>query len=54
VNNVKTANFAGAAVVALALALPFIVPTIARVDTWKIVLGLAGLALFVSAGLGRS
>jgi hypothetical protein len=46
---VKAANFAGAR-----SSLPFIVPTIARVDTWKIVLGLAGLALFVSAGLGRS
>ena len=50
----KAANFIGALVVALLLALPFIVPTIARIDTWKIVLGLAGLALFVSAGRGRS
>jgi hypothetical protein len=50
----KAANFAGAIVVAVLLALPFVIPTIARIDTWKIVLGLAGLALFVSAGLGRS
>jgi preprotein translocase subunit SecY len=54
VKNVRTANFAGAAVVALVLALPLIVQTIARIDTWKIVLGLAGLALFVTAGLDRS
>ena len=53
-SNVKTANFAGAVVVAAILALPLIVPTIARIETWKIVLALAGLALFVSAGLGRS
>ena len=50
----RAANFTGALVVAALLALPMIVPTIAHVDTWKIVLALAGLALFVSAGLGRS
>lgn len=47
----KAANFAGALAVAVLLALPLVVPTISRIDTWKIVLGLAGLALFVSAGL---
>ena len=52
--NPRAANFVGAIAVAIILALPFIVPTIARIDTWKIVLGLAGMALFVSAGLGRS
>lgn len=47
----KVANFAGAVAVAVLLALPFIQPTIGRVDTWKIVLGLAGLVIFISAGL---
>lgn len=50
----KARNFAGAISVAALLALPLMVPTIARIDTWKIVLGLAGLALFVSAGLTKS
>ena len=50
----KAANFAGALAAAVVLALPLIVPRIAHIDTWKIVLGLAGLALFVSAGLQRS
>jgi ABC-type Fe3+ transport system permease subunit len=48
---VKAANFAGAIAVSVLLALPLIVPTVAHIDTWKIVLGLAGLALFVGAGL---
>jgi hypothetical protein len=35
---------------AIVAALVAIVPRIGRVDTWKIVLGLLGLALFISAG----
>jgi len=31
-------------------ALTAVVPRIGRVDTWKIVLGLLGVALFISAG----
>lgn len=50
----RARNFAGAIAVAVLLALPFVMPTIARVDTWKILLGLGGLALFVSAGLTKS
>ena len=50
----KARNFAGAVAIAVLLALPFVMPTIARIDTWKIVLGLAGLALFISAGLTKS
>jgi ABC-type Fe3+ transport system permease subunit len=48
---VRTRNFAGALVVAVLLALPLVIPSIGRVDTWKIVLGVAGLILFVTAGL---
>lgn len=44
----------GGVVVAVVVALPFVVPRIAGVDTWKIVLGLAGLTLFVSAGMGKA
>jgi hypothetical protein len=39
----------GAAVACVA-ALAAIVPRIGGIDTWKIVLGLAGLALFIGAG----
>jgi hypothetical protein len=42
-------GLATAIVIAFALA----VPTIGRVDTWKIVLGLLGVALFVLAGRDR-
>jgi hypothetical protein len=47
----KARNFAGAVAFAIGLALPFAVPTIGRIDTWKIVLGIAGLILFVRAGM---
>jgi ABC-type Fe3+ transport system permease subunit len=50
---VKARNFAGAIAVALLLVLPLVVPTIARIDTWKIVLGIAGLIVFVSAGVHK-
>jgi hypothetical protein len=36
----------GGVVVAVALALPFVVPRIAGIDTWKILLAIAGLAVF--------
>jgi hypothetical protein len=36
--------------IAVVGALVAIVPRIGRIDTWKIVLGLLGLALFISAG----
>jgi len=51
---VRARNFAGAIAVAVLLALPLVMPTIGRIDTWKVVLGLAGLALFISAGLTKS
>ncbi len=47
----KAKNFAGAIVIAVLLTLTMAVPTIAHIDTWKIVVGLAGFALFVAAGL---
>src|SRR5258705_466849 len=50
---VKLRNFAGAIGTALLLALPLVVPTISRIDTWKIVLGIAGLIVFVSAGMNK-
>lgn len=37
-----------AVVVAIGLALPFMTPEIAGVATWKIVLGVVGLALFIA------
>jgi len=51
---VRTRNFAGAIVVAVILALPLVTPVVAGVDTWKIVLGAAGLILFVAAGMSRT
>lgn len=50
----KVRNFAVAIACAVLLALPFVHPTIGRIDTWKIVLGIAGLMLFVSAGMTRA
>ena len=51
---VKARNFAGAIAVAVALALPLAKPSIAHIETWKIVLGIAGLWLFVRAGLTKA
>ena len=50
----KVRNFAGAIGTALLLALPLVVPTIARIETWKIVLGIAGLIIFVGAGMNKA
>ena len=47
----KAKNFAGAIAVAALLALPLIEPVVFHVETWKIVLGLAGLIIFVRAGM---
>ena len=41
-----TRNLVGGLAVAVVLALPFVVPRIAGIDTWKILLALAGLAIF--------
>ena len=47
----RARNFAGGLAIAILLALPFVQPVIARIDTWKIVLGIAGLIVFVRAGM---
>ena len=49
----KARNFAGAIAVAVALALPFAKPMFGRIETWKIILGIAGLLLFVRAGMAK-
>jgi hypothetical protein len=51
---VKARNFAGAIGVAILLALPVVKPVMFRIDTWKIVLGIAGLILFSRAGMGKA
>jgi hypothetical protein len=50
---VKARNFAGAIAVAILLALPFVRPRLGHVETWKIVLGMAGIIIFVRAGMTR-
>ena len=49
----KARNFAGAIVVAILLALPFVRPRLGHIETWKIVLGMAGIIIFVRAGMTR-
>jgi len=46
-------NLGGGFAVALLLALPFIVPHVAGVATWKIEMGVIGLWIFVTAGVRR-
>lgn len=49
----RAGNLVGGLVVAVLLAAPFIFPTIAGVATWKVIMGFAGLWIFVRAGMGR-
>jgi hypothetical protein len=42
---VRTWNLGGGLLIAVALAAPFIVPRIGGIDTWKILLAVAGLAI---------
>ena len=44
----------GPVMVAILLALPFAKPTLAHIETWKIILGIAGLIIFVRAGMTRA
>ena len=39
-------NLIGGLAVAVVLALPFVVPRVGGIDTWKILLAIAGLAVF--------
>jgi len=41
----RTWNLAGGLLLAMALAAPFIVPRVGGIDTWKILLAVAGLAV---------
>jgi hypothetical protein len=49
----RAANLIGGFVVALLLSAPLIVPYVGGIATWKIILGLAGLGIFVHAGMSR-
>ena len=46
-------NLAAGLAVAVLLATPFIVPAVAGIATWKIILGIAGLWIFVRAGMTK-
>jgi len=46
-------NLAGGFAVAALLAAPFVVPFVWGIATWKVILGLAGLYIFVTAGMRR-
>ena len=43
-------NLIGGITAAVAVATMLVVPSVAGIDTWKIVLGVVGLVLFFSAG----
>lgn len=49
----KLANFAGGLAVAVVLTAPFIVPAVAGIATWKVLLALIGLGLISHAGISR-
>ena len=44
-------NLIGGLLVALLIALPFVVPVIAGIETWKYLMGAVGLWIFVRAGM---
>ena len=46
-------NLVGGLAVAVLLSAPFIFPFVAGIATWKIILGAAGLFIFVRAGMER-
>ena len=50
----KIQNLVGGFGLAVLLAAPFVVPTIAGISTWKYLLGMIGLWVFVRAGMSRS
>ena len=46
-------NLAGGLAVAVLLSAPFIFPFVGGIATWKIILGVMGLFIFVRAGMGQ-
>jgi hypothetical protein len=46
-------NLAGGFAAAVLLSAPFIFPFLYGIATWKIILGIAGLSIFVRAGMDR-
>jgi hypothetical protein len=51
--SIKAGNLLGGLALAVLLSAPFIVPSIAGIATWKIIMGMAGLWIFVRAGMSR-
>jgi hypothetical protein len=49
----KAGNLLGGLAVAVLLSAPFIVPSLAGIATWKVIMGVAGLWIFVRAGMSR-
>jgi hypothetical protein len=49
----KARNLAAGFAVALLLSAPFIFPFVYGIATWKIILGIIGLRIFVRAGMGK-
>ncbi len=50
----KIQNLAAGLGLAVLLAAPFALPTIAGISTWKYLLGAIGLWVFIRAGMSRS
>jgi len=46
-------NLIGGLAIAVLLSAPFIVPSVGGIATWKIIMGMAGLWIFVRAGMSR-
>ena len=46
-------NLAAGFAVAVLLSAPFIFPVFYGIATWKVILGIAGLWIFVRAGMGK-
>jgi hypothetical protein len=49
----KAQNLISGLIIAVLLSIPFIVPFTRGIATWKIILGVAGLWIFVRAGMGK-
>jgi TRAP-type mannitol/chloroaromatic compound transport system permease large subunit len=49
----KAGNLLGGFAVAVVLSATFIVPSVGGIATWKIIMGMAGLWIFIRAGMSR-